>query len=81
MTLSKRLQHPCLRAVKGNAAPAGTRNGANRKGSGKRTKVEDTAHCPLLARSLVALIERDGTVVSLLHRPAELRAFLHGSAL
>jgi len=54
------------------------RNGAERKVSGKNLGEKSTAPRPPLARRLVALIGRDGTVTALFNRPDEMRAFLQG---
>ncbi|KQT17770.1 hypothetical protein ASG40_17315 [Methylobacterium sp. Leaf399] len=54
------------------------RNGAERKVLGKNLSANNTAPRPALARRLVALIDRDGTVTGLFHRPDEVRAFLQG---
>ncbi|WP_156648527.1 hypothetical protein [Methylobacterium sp. Leaf108] len=64
--------------TKNAVAGVKARNGADRKGSGKRTEANYTAQRPALARRLVALIDRDGTVTGLFRRPDEVRAFLQG---
>ncbi|KQP16527.1 hypothetical protein ASF26_01445 [Methylobacterium sp. Leaf93] len=54
------------------------RNGAKRKVSTKKPGSNDTAPAISLASRMVAVIGRDGTVVGLFRRPAEVRAFLVG---
>ena len=81
MTLSKRLQHHCRGAENENAvAGVGSRNGAKQRVTTKKPKGDCKAPSPALTSRLVALIDRDGTVTGLFHRPDDVRAFLQGGA-
>ena len=74
---------PSAGRVENENAVAGVkaRNGANRKGSGKRTGHQNRAGGASLTTRLVALIDREGMVCGVFRQPAEVRAFLQGGCL
>ncbi|CAA2144302.1 hypothetical protein MBLL_03425 [Methylobacterium bullatum] len=69
---------PSRTKTKNAVAGVGARNGAKQKVSTKKPRGNDTAPGVSLTSRMVAVIGRDGTVVGLFRRPAEVRAFLVG---
>lgn len=61
--------------TKNVVAGVGARNDAKRKVSSKKPGGNDTAPAISLASRMVTVIGRDGTVIGLSHRPAEVRTF------